>query len=371
MNTISARRLFITILPAVSILAAITAVCLIYRVDMSRITRDVTSIAKIHPLSGVLSNLGILLWCATASICLFAALTLRDVKSKEIFWFLLSSALLSMYLLFDDFFLFHDALALMYLGLNEKVVIAVLGVAVSTYLIAFRRVILRTDYDFLLLALGLLASSVIIDMFQDEQWMLQLGQWSFFFEDGAKWLGIASWCSYFVRTSFQLFVNSLGLPDITIKSDARASPLMATLGAAILLFVLLASLTVVSILASRQLYQVRSRDMGITAFDVVVTENRREPRLSVLSITGAKGSSSAASRWIMCSFTDLAIKRGFRFWAAIYFPQPRAEVFLGFPENESEDLRNVFGKEIVKETVVHGSVDHIGKLCGIPVPPAK
>jgi hypothetical protein len=82
-------------------------------------TRDIAAIAKIHPLSGFLSNLGILLWCAAASICSFAAMTLRKIKPRDIFWFLLSSAVLSAYLMFDDLFQFHEELAPTYLGLNE------------------------------------------------------------------------------------------------------------------------------------------------------------------------------------------------------------------------------------------------------------
>lgn len=220
MNIISARRLFITFIPAVSVLATIAAVRTIYHVRIPDMTRDVAVIAGIHPLSGILSNLGILLWCAAASVCLFSAMTLRNAESKEIFWFLLSSALLSMYLLFDDFFMFHEALASQYLGLDEEVVFAVLGVAVSIYLIAFGRVILRTNYVIFLLALGLLASSVVMDTIL-ARWMLRLGKnWVFFFEDGAKWLGIACWCSYYVHTSFKLVVGSHGLPDTTIQSDA-------------------------------------------------------------------------------------------------------------------------------------------------------
>ncbi|MBI4780345.1 MAG: hypothetical protein HY785_03375 [Oscillatoriophycideae cyanobacterium NC_groundwater_1537_Pr4_S-0.65um_50_18] len=222
MKTVFARRLFITFLPAVFVLTAIAAVSVTYQVQIPLMTRDVTAIADIHPLSGILSNLGILLWCAATSICLFSALTLWRVKSKRIFWFLLSSALLSMYLLFDDFFLFHEVLIARYLGLSEKIVYGVLGIAISSYLIVFRRVILRTDYVYLLLALGLLTSSVFIDAAL-ERWIWQLDQWMFLLEDGIKWLGIASWCSYYVQTSFQLFGSSLVLSTVVVQPDVSAS----------------------------------------------------------------------------------------------------------------------------------------------------
>jgi hypothetical protein len=184
-------------------LAAMAVAGVLFQVDMDVMTRDVTATANVHPLTGILSNLGILLWCAAASICAFAAVTLRNVKPGEAFRFLLCSALLSAYLLLDDFFLFHDELAPRYLGVDEKLVYAALGIAVSAYLIAFWRVILQTHFAVLLLALGFLGSAVVMDALL-EPWLRRLGHWEYFVEDGAKWLGIAAWCSYYVRTSYQL-----------------------------------------------------------------------------------------------------------------------------------------------------------------------
>lgn len=187
-------------------LAAMAVAGVLFQVNMDVMTRDVTATANVHPLTGILSNLGILLWCAAASICAFAAVTLRNVKPREPFRFLLCSALLSAYLLLDDFFLFHDELAPRYLGVDEKLVYAALGIAVCAYLIAFRRLILRTHFAVLLLALGFLGIAVVMDALL-EPWLRRMGHWEYFFEDGAKWLGIAAWCSYYVRTSHQLVVG--------------------------------------------------------------------------------------------------------------------------------------------------------------------
>ena len=222
MKTVSTRQMLITFVPSVFILVAIAMVSILFQVRMPTMTQDVLAIAKLHPLSGILSSLGILLWCAAASICLFAAMTLRNVKPRYTFRFLLSSALLSTYFLFDDFFQFHEDLAPQYLGLNELVVYVALGIAVSAYLVVFRRIILRTNFGALLLALGFLTSSVVIDAIL-APWLWRLGHWEYFFEDGAKWLGIASWCSYYVHTSHQFLVSSFGLPNNAIQSDARTS----------------------------------------------------------------------------------------------------------------------------------------------------
>jgi hypothetical protein len=199
-------QLLITFVPSLCMLAAMAVAGVLFQVDMDVMTRDVTATANVHPLTGILSNLGILLWCAAASICAFAAVTLRNVKPGEPFRFLLCSALLSAYLLLDDFFLFHDELAPRYLGVDEKLVYAALGIAVCAYLIAFRRVILRTHFAVLVLAVGFLGIAVVMDALL-EPWLRRLGHWEYFFEDGAKWLGIAAWCSYYVRTSHQLVVG--------------------------------------------------------------------------------------------------------------------------------------------------------------------
>lgn len=222
MKTVSARQLLITFVPSLSILVALVVVSVLFRVSMPTMTRDITAIAKIHPLSGILSNLGILLWCAAASICVFAAMTLRHVTPRETYLFLLSSGLLSTYLLFDDFFSFHEDLAARYLGLEEEFVFAALGIAASAHLITFRRVILRTNFGLLLLALVFLGTSVVIDAIFDP-WVRRLGHWKYLLEDGAKWLGIASWCSYYVDTSGRLLLSALGTSNNARDSPTRTS----------------------------------------------------------------------------------------------------------------------------------------------------
>ena len=38
----------------------------------------------------------------------------------------------------------------------------------------------------------------------------RLGDWVYLAEDGPKWLGVASWCSYFVQTSYRCVVAGSG-----------------------------------------------------------------------------------------------------------------------------------------------------------------
>lgn len=217
MKTMTRQQLLIILVPSIVVLLVMALVSVFFQVKIPVLTRDTTAIAKIHPLSGMLSNLGILLWCAAALISGFVAYVLRNIKTQDTFWFLFFSALLSAYLLLDDLFLFHEKIAPVYLGLPEKMVIGILGIAVLSYLIAFRRIILRTNFGVLLLALGFLATSVVIDSFFELLWTSQLDNWAYFFEDGTKWLGIASWCGYYVHTSHEFLVTTPGTEVIDLN----------------------------------------------------------------------------------------------------------------------------------------------------------
>jgi hypothetical protein len=203
----SIQQLMITGIPSIFILIGIALASIILDVNLGLLTRDPTAIAKINPLTGILSNLGIILWCSASTVCFFAAIVIRNSESNNWFFFLFFSGLLSAYLLFDDFFQFHEILAGDHVGISEKFTYMALGIAVLIYLFIFRRNIWRTNFWFLLMSFIFLASSVAIDVFQS--WlMLRVGHWQFFIEEGTKWLGISSWCSYYMQTSFQLVVGS-------------------------------------------------------------------------------------------------------------------------------------------------------------------
>lgn len=57
-----------------------------------------------------------------------------------------------------------------------------------------------------------------------------------------------------------------------------------------------------------ELYSVSSKEMGITAFDYIVSESERGPNYSKVIIKNFTNRSASASRWMMCAYTDLAIK---------------------------------------------------------------
>ncbi|WP_309498079.1 hypothetical protein [Sulfurovum sp.] len=206
------RQLLITLLPAILVLITVAIVSVVFKISIPSFTRDVTAIANIHPLSGILSTLGILLWCIAASVTLFTAFIFHYWGQSKVFKFLFSSSLLSTYLMLDDAFLFHEGLASIYFGIDEKIILLALGVTVLAYLVSFRKTILKTNYSVLLLAFGFLTLSCLTDGILDP-WFWSLGDWEYFIEDGAKWMGIVSWCSYYVQTSYLFIIKEQKLPE--------------------------------------------------------------------------------------------------------------------------------------------------------------
>lgn len=182
---------------ALTPLAAVAIATLRFGVAISDVTRDVASIGQLHPLAGILSSLGILLWWTSASLWLFLAAVHRKARSNQAFRFAVASGLLSAYLTFDDLFQFHEALAPRYLGVPEPLAYAALVAVVAAYLFIFRRRLLRSDGAILALAIALLASAMASDLILwRSPW--PLGQWARLIEDGLKWSGIVGWCLFCV-----------------------------------------------------------------------------------------------------------------------------------------------------------------------------
>lgn len=192
----STSALALTLLPA---LALLLVVALAGRhVPVGSLTRDVTTTAGLPAYTGALSSLGILLWCATTAICLAGAWLRRSRM-------LLSASAISGYLMLDDQFQLHEAVLPRLLGIGETAVYLLLAAAVLTHLLLYRAQILRSTPGWLFLSLGLLGASVGADvMFEhllSPSQLAQLGQWSYFVEDGFKWLGICCWSRFHIGTA--------------------------------------------------------------------------------------------------------------------------------------------------------------------------
>lgn len=189
------NRLVIAILLTIS--AFLIGIVLLFHflgeIPFGNLTRDPSAIMGAPFHTGILSQIGIFFWSASAAICMFTAKVISKYPdSLKLKRFLIFSGLLTMLLALDDIFLLHESV-FPYLGIHEKVVYATYAGLVLFYLIKFWPIILDTKYIFLVMALGFFALSVIFDKSSIP------GIDPYLLEDGAKIVGIVSWLFYFFQ----------------------------------------------------------------------------------------------------------------------------------------------------------------------------
>jgi hypothetical protein len=207
---ININRLLITFIPSILFLGVGIITGYIFGIKPTFLLRDLADIAKINPLYGFFSTIGSFFWFAAASVCLFSAITLRQLKSKVTFDFLMYSGILSVYMAFDDMLLFHDYIAPIYLNIPEKFILAFILVAFIVYLLKFYKSILATNYQFFVLSIFFFSISQLVDM-TPRGWLFGFyGNSRILSEEVPKWLGITSWLSYFCYYCYDLFLNILG-----------------------------------------------------------------------------------------------------------------------------------------------------------------
>jgi hypothetical protein len=176
-------------------------------VPFKLLSDDPTVVLGGHPLTGIQSNLGVLVWMIAAGICIFSQLLLRGAPGTGTlsFFFLWSGAITAV-LALDDLFVVHEGLVRRYLGINEKIIFFSYGIVFAWYIVEFWKIILTSEYLLLVLAVLFLGISVLIDIDLQYRWR---SPWSFFLEEGFKFLGIVSWSSYMARTSFRVIKTAL------------------------------------------------------------------------------------------------------------------------------------------------------------------
>lgn len=162
------------------------------------LTRDIVSIAQLPAYFGMFSQIGLLLWAASAAICFFSAnLLARQGQNSRLYRFLLMSGWLTLLIGLDDVFLLHEDI-FPRRGIPEIFVVGVYGICALLYLFKFSKLIFKTEYVLFLLALCFFAVSLLLDIILPSDFHYVV------FEDGAKLLGIVFWTTYFCRTAFSL-----------------------------------------------------------------------------------------------------------------------------------------------------------------------
>ena len=193
------RFLFCLYFLPVVFLSAVILAGLQLDLSFALFTRDPAAVAGMHPFVGVASNLGIVLWSAAATLCLFSGAVLwrNDSKTRTAAYFFCSGCL-TVILLLDDLFLLHEGLSGR-CGVPDTVIYLGYAGLILCGVVLFRKCILETDYLVLLPALGFFGLSVLVDHFSCRI-EASLGQWRILIEDGLKFLGIVGWFGYFFKS---------------------------------------------------------------------------------------------------------------------------------------------------------------------------
>ncbi|MBD2577588.1 hypothetical protein [Oscillatoria sp. FACHB-1406] len=156
-----------------------------------------------QPYLGLLTNISELLWCISATVCLFSFFLLKALRERrKADYFILYAGILLAILLIDDMFRITLMLAL-FAKVPKVVMYSIYGGAAIAYGLYFWRRILLTPYVLLILSGFLFVLSALADSthFQGTGTPIML-------EDGTKFLGILNIAIYFSRVCTQEIARS-------------------------------------------------------------------------------------------------------------------------------------------------------------------
>ena len=192
MSRFPSKLFYISILPFSILYFSILYISNLYKIKPLLVIRDLAQTCG-YPIGvGMISNIGILLWGATASICLFVAFA--ENTNGESSKMLLLGGIFSGVVCIDDFFLLHDR----YIG-PDFLYLTYLSITVFL-LIRFRNILKKIGPSSLLISILFLALSVLFDriiqeVFNQSYYLTQL------MEEGFKFVGIACWLNFWCKAS--------------------------------------------------------------------------------------------------------------------------------------------------------------------------
>ena len=186
------KLFYISILPSIILYLLILYISNFHNIKLVLVVRDLAQTCG-YPIGvGMISNIGILLWGAASSICLFTAFS-KSINREES-KLLLLGGLFSGLLCIDDFFLLHDRyvgpdfMNLTYLSISIFLLVKFLSILKKIGL--FNLII-----SILFLGLSIFFDGVIQQIFNQRYELTQL------IEEGFKFLGIVCWLNFWCKAS--------------------------------------------------------------------------------------------------------------------------------------------------------------------------
>lgn len=184
------RWILLVLVLDAALVGILAAVAWFTPVTVPELTADALATAgrtPYRPYMGILSHLGFLLWCATATLCLYAWARARAASRPATASFYLGSAALTTVLMFDDLLMLHED--------RELYFYVAYVLAGAVYLLWYRREILTREALIFAGALAAFGASVLLDVVPFPGPVPA----QFLLEDGAKFAGISLWASFFAR----------------------------------------------------------------------------------------------------------------------------------------------------------------------------
>ena len=195
------KLFYISILPSSILYLTILYFSKLYDIKLSLVVRDLAQTCG-YPIGvGMISNIGILLWGAAASICLFT--TFSGKINSDISKLLLLGGAFSGLLCVDDFFLLHDR----YIG-PDFLNLTYLAISILI-LVRFKKILKKIGLfnlviSILFLGLSIFFDGVIQQIFNQSYELTQL------IEEWFKFLGIVCWLNFWCKaSSYALKFNKL------------------------------------------------------------------------------------------------------------------------------------------------------------------
>ncbi|MBI5943336.1 MAG: hypothetical protein HY864_03130 [Chloroflexi bacterium] len=183
-------------IPAGLIMLLVLFLKLRFDIDTSDLTQDPNSVAGQPFYIGLISNLGVIFWGASAAVSIFAGLIGKS-KAPSAASFLIYSGIFSALLLLDDLLQLHEGFFQYDLHIPEELVLALYSAIAILIYFRHRKFILPSQYFILLSSLMFFGFSLSVDTFLDDIPGENL------LEDGSKFIGILTWFGYYTSLGYE------------------------------------------------------------------------------------------------------------------------------------------------------------------------
>jgi hypothetical protein len=167
--------------------------------DFSEISRDIISVASLHPFTGIFSNTGIIVWgIAFSALAWGAVFSIYFIQSKRIGTMFVAFGLITGLMYLDDFLLIHEMVVKYYLKLPEETMMVLYALLVVLFSFLWYKELMGKGLLLLAISFGFLGLSAGFDFVEKFITINAIH----IVEDGAKFCGIMLWAAFGIRLTF-------------------------------------------------------------------------------------------------------------------------------------------------------------------------